>query len=199
MPYEIELMSIGEDSYPLLQESAEALNRIQSEFKFFLTPISKRNAGLSFQRSKYETQDIWQFLRSEQAKGGRRPFIIAFVTKPLQSADWSNLFGSHEASEGLAVVTTHGSTQYVSEEPRYCRYYLARYCLSFVNPNIKSHGDEVRKNCYFHFKHHRPDIRNSMNSGSVCDSCSRQLENLGEGGLHRVTKNSTPCKRCVNS
>lgn len=177
MPYEIELMSVGENIYPLLQESAEALNRIQDEFRFFPTPESKRGPGLGLRFEKYKTQDIWDFLKAEREKGGRRPFIIAFVTKPLGSDEWNNLFGSHQAENGLAVVTTHNSVQYVKEETRYCRYYLTRYAMSFVNPKIRSHGDDARKSCYFHFKQHRPDIRISMDSGSICDPCTKQLEN----------------------
>lgn len=181
MPYDIELMSIGEDIYPLLQESAEALNRIQDQFRFSPTSDSRRGAALGLKLQKYTTEDIWNFLRADKAKGGRRSFIIAFITKPLRSADWENLFGSHEAEEGFAVVTTYNSAQYVKEEARYCRYYLTRYALSFVNPKIKSHGDEARKSCYFHFKKYRPDIRESMDSGTICDPCTKRLENPEEG------------------
>ena len=180
MSYDIELMGLGEDIYPLLQRSADALNRVQSEFKFHLTPVSQRPSGISFQRSEYLTTNIWDFLR-EQKKifGGNRPNILAFVTKPLRSPRTRNLFGSHEASgdERLAVATTFGTGQYVKEESRYCCYYMARYCLSFVNPLIKSHEDDARKDCYFHYKRRKADIRASMDSAKICDSCMAQIEN----------------------
>ncbi|HZI56666.1 MAG TPA: hypothetical protein VFF39_07810 [Verrucomicrobiae bacterium] len=76
--------------------------------------------------------------------GGNRPFIIAFVNAPLQSSELSNIFGSHEAAQGLAVVTLHSSTQYVREAKRYCSYYLTRYALSFANPLVRAHDDPAR-------------------------------------------------------
>jgi predicted acylesterase/phospholipase RssA len=188
MGYDIELMSIGEDIYPLLQRSAAALNGVQSEFRFHLTPASQRQPGILFQRSSYKTTDIWAFLRGQKAKfGGHRPYIIAFITKPLQSSELANIFGSHEAKEGHAVVTTFAAAQYVKEETRYVSYYLTRYSLSFVNPSIKSHDDE-RKNCYFHRKIYKPDIRASMDTGYICDQCLARLDDPPDSdGAHRLS------------
>ena len=139
MGYDIELISIGADIYPLLQRSASALNGVQSEFRFHLTTSTQRQEGVSFERSSYATSQIWTFLRDQKKKfGGNRPYIIAFVTKPLQSSQLGNIFGSHEAVEGLAVVTMFGAGQYVKEESRYCCYYLTRYSMSFINPSIRS-------------------------------------------------------------
>ena len=189
MGYDIELMSIGEDIYPLLQRSAAGLNGVQGEFRFHLTSPPQRQAGISFQRSSYLTADIWSFLRDQKTKfGGNRPYIIAFVTKPLQSAELANIFGSHEAKEGLAVVTTFGAGQYVKEESRYCSYYLTRYSLSFVNPSIKAHDDDDRKNCYFHRKIYKPEIRASMDTGNICDQCLARLDDPPtEDGAHRLS------------
>src|SRR5215472_5510445 len=107
MSYSIELISIGEDIYPLLERSAGALNGVQNEFRFHLPSLRQRQSGISFQRSQYATSEIWAFLRDQKKRfGGNRPYIIAFVTKPLRSAELANIFGSHEAAEGLAVVTT---------------------------------------------------------------------------------------------
>jgi len=145
MPYNIELMSIGEDTYSLLERSAAALNGVQNEFRFRLTSASQRQSGVGFQRSQYTTSEIWTFLRDHRKKfGGNRPFIIAFVTRQLKSSRLQNIFGSHEGAEGLAVVTTFGAGQYVKEEARYRCYYLARYSLSFVNPLIKAHCTAAR-------------------------------------------------------
>jgi len=183
MPYHIELMSLGEDIYPLLERSAAELNRVQTQFSFFLTPSSQRQSGIEFQLQEYATSDIWTFLRNQKNRfGGRRPYIIGFITKPLRSSRLQNLFGSHRADEGLAVVTMFNAGQYVKEEARYCRYYLVRYSLSFVNPLIKAHSDDARKDCYFHLKINRPDIRASMDSGLLCPDCTKQLDNPPEGG-----------------
>jgi predicted acylesterase/phospholipase RssA len=189
MSYDIEVMAVGEDIYPLLQRSTAALNGIQDEFRFHLTSVSQRQSGLSFQRSSYTTSEIWTFLRDQRdVYGGNRPYIIAFVTRPLQSSKLGNIFGSHEAGEGLAVVTTYGTGQYVKEEARYCSYYLTRYSLSFVNPHIRSHNDVERKKCYFHKKIFKPDIRASMDAGWLCDECMKQLDTPPSDGIvHRLS------------
>ena len=183
MPYDIELMSVGVDFYPILAASAALLNGIQQEFRFRLTTQAQRQPALSFVRSEYKTADIWGFLRDQRTRfGGNRPYIIAFVNVPLRSSQLGNLFGSHEGGEGLAVVTLHTSTQYVKEARRYCCYYLTRYCLSFVNPLIKAHNDPARKNCYFHQKIYKPDIRASMDSGWICNEDQDKLDHPPPGG-----------------
>jgi predicted acylesterase/phospholipase RssA len=188
MAYVIELMSIGEDLYPLLESSAKRLNGVQREFEFRLTTEAQRSIGLTFKRATYLTTDIWAFL-NEQKKtfGGNRPYIIAFINARLKSSELGNIFGSHEAKKyGLAVVTVHDSGQYVKEEKRYCSYYMVRYALSFVNPSIKSHNDPTRASCYFHKKLYKPDIRLSMDTGEICDECAHKLDNPPVDGVSKV-------------
>lgn len=190
MGYDIELMSIGDDLYPMLNDSAALLNAVQEEFRFSLTAPAQREEGLSFHRANYLTSDIWTFLRGHRKKfGGNRPYIIAFVNAPLESVKLGNLFGSHEATEGLAVVTVHTCTQYVKEARRYCCYYLTRYSLSFANPLIKSHDDPARANCYFHKKMYKPDILASMDTGDICDECRDQLDNPPPDGAAKHLSN----------
>jgi len=110
MAYEIELMSLGKDSYPLLKASANQLNGVQNEFRFRVTSDGQRAAGLAFVRNKYRTSDIWAFLNNHRSStGGNRPYIIAFGIAPLESDELGNLFGSHQAKNGLAAVTLHDS------------------------------------------------------------------------------------------
>ncbi|WP_038973294.1 patatin-like phospholipase family protein [Bradyrhizobium genomosp. III] len=190
MPYVIELMAIGEDVYPLLDRAAAALNGVQKQFDFRLTPITLQSDGLGFVRASYLTTDVWSFLREQRQRvGGHRPYIISFVTKPLRSPKFANLFGSHEGGEGLAVVTASHAEQYVKEIVRYYCYYLARYALTFVNPHIRSHEDEARKACYFHFKRRKQDIRISMDAGELCDECRARLDNpwVGDVSAHRLS------------
>lgn len=195
MPYNIELMSIGEDVYPLLERAKDALNGIQGEFRFSLTSAAQRQAAIAFQRSKYTTAEIWNFLKDHKARfGGHRPYIIGFVTKPLQSSELRNIFGSHEAADGLAVVTTNNAGQYVKEETRYCCYYLVRYSLSFINPKLRAHNDPELTNCYFHQKIYKPEIRVSMDAGYICDRCRQQLENPASGG-HKISDDENEALR----
>jgi len=180
MPYDIELMSVGEDLYPTLQAAASSLNGVQHEFSFRLT--SQRQSGLALRRSDYTTAQIWAFLRDQRDKfGGNRPYIIAFINAPLKSSELQNIFGSHEAAEGLAVVTLHSHQHYVKETERFCSYYMVRYAMSFVNPFIKAHNDATRRRCYFHKKLYKPEILESMDSGEVCDECQEKLDQ-GTGG-----------------
>jgi predicted acylesterase/phospholipase RssA len=177
MPYNIELMAIGEDIYSELNRAAAALNGVQDQFRFYPSQGAQSAEGIDFKRDTYVTAEIWTFLREQRRRvGGYRPYIMAFVTRPLQSANYTNLFGSHEGEEGLAVVTTHNAAQYVKEITRYCCYYLVRYALSFINPHIQAHEDEARKKCYFHFKRRKLEIRESMDSGDICDKCRARLD-----------------------
>ena len=181
MAYDIELMCVGEDLYPTLEASAASLNAVQQEFRFRLT--SQREPGLGLKRADYTNAQIWEFLRGQREKyGGNRQYIIAFVNAPLRSAALSNIFGSHEANEGLAVVTLHAHHQYVKETERFCSYYMVRYAMSFVNSHIKAHNDEVRRGCYFNKKLYKPEIKESMDSGEVCDECQDKLDKA-TGGL----------------
>ena len=118
MPYNIEIMSLGEDLYPLLDRAANGLNGIQDQFRFEVTHPAQRAPGLSFHRKQYLSTDIWQFLNEQRSVGAPRPFIIAFMTQPLSSPRTSNLFGSHLGEFGLAAVTMSGAAQYVKEDER---------------------------------------------------------------------------------
>lgn len=188
MPYNIEIMCLGEDIYPLLSRAATGLNGIQDQFRFEVTPPDLRAPGLGFLRTEYLTTDIWEFLERQRGEGAPRPFIIAFVTQPLRSARMSNLFGSQHGEAGLAVVTTSDAAQYVKDDERYCQYYMVRYALSFVNWLIKAHEDDARKDCYFHFKRNKSEILHSMNSARICDQCMAVLDNPPAGSkVHRLT------------
>lgn len=180
MAYEIEMLSVGDDLYSTLEAAAKSLNAVQSQFRF--SSAANRTSGIGFKRSSYLTKELWDFLRAERTQsGGRRPFIIAFVNAPLASERLSNLFGSHEGADGLAIVTLHSHQQYVKETERFCAYYLVRYAMSFVNPHIKAHFEPERSACYFHMKMYKPEISESMNSGELCDACRTKLD-TAEGG-----------------
>lgn len=189
MPYHIEIMSLGEDLYSLLERAAASLNGIQDRFRFEMTQPSQRAPGLALSRNAYLTTDVYDFLQAQRAAGGApRPFIIAFLTKPLSSPRIGNLFGSHRGEEGMAIVTTAGTAQYVKEDERYCRYYMVRYALSFVNWTIKAHHDEARKDCYFNFKGDKREIIRALDTGHICDPCMAQLDNPPVGStVHRLT------------
>lgn len=177
MPFLIEVLCLGQDRYASIEAPARDLNAIQREFVFLLTSPELRPKGLTFQRAQYNTQDVFQFLRDfrKEAKGDH-PYLIAFLDAPLESDKLRHLFGSHEATEGLAVVTLYDSTQFVSETRRYILYYLVRYALSFLAPAIQAHTAPDRTSCFFHKKLRKLEILDSLNKGEVCDECRKALE-----------------------
>jgi predicted acylesterase/phospholipase RssA len=177
MSYDIEIMSIGEDHYDLLEKSAARLNSIQNQFKFSTTSKNQRLDAIEFSHREYKTDQIWDFLKKHKERfGGRRPYLIAFINAPLSSSRMSNLFASR-TDNGLVVVTLQDTGLYVKEKSRYCSYYMVRYAMSFVNQSLSSHDDTERANCYFHKKIAKQEIRLSMDSGDLCDICRDRLLN----------------------
>jgi predicted acylesterase/phospholipase RssA len=173
----IEVISIGADLYSDISAAIRLLNGIQSEFRFITIPETNRLEGLTFQRDRYATKDIWAFMQAYRTKaGGQHPLILGFLDRPLSSDTLANLFGSLNAQDGFAVATLFGHVQFVSDPKRYIAYYLVRYALSFVKPDLRSHNDPARKDCYFHKKLYKPDIKASMYSGKICDACMAELD-----------------------
>lgn len=173
----VEVMSIGEDLRQPMIGAITLLNAVQAEFRFKPIPADREIEGLTFERNSYVTHELWSFIEAYRAKaGGQHPFILGFLNRPLSSNSLGNLFGSHDAQRGLAVATLHGHVQFVSDPKRYMAYYMVRYALSFITPNLRSHNDPERKDCYFHKKIYKPDIRASMISGNICDLCMAEIE-----------------------
>ncbi|TAZ19523.1 hypothetical protein ELH77_12485 [Rhizobium ruizarguesonis] len=177
MPYDIEVISLGADLYPFIERAIRELNGLQDQFRFRLPLQAQRSQGLTFNRTEYLTTDVWSFLKSQSHLGGKRDHIIAIVDAPLRSPRLSNLFGSHDAADGMAVVSVRDSGHYVKEINRFYCYYLVRYAMSFVNPQIRAHNDPALANCYFHQKIDKRDIRKSMDTGFLCDACRAQFKN----------------------
>ena len=173
----IELISIGVDLYSDISAATRLLNNIQNEFRFTTIPDENLLEGMTFQRDRYATKDVWAFMHAYRTRaGGQHPYILGFTDRPLSSDRLGNLFGSHSAQDGFALATLYDHIQFVSDPKRFMAFYMVRYALSFVNPELRSHNDPVRKDCYFHKKLHKPEIRESMYSGKICDSCMAELE-----------------------
>ena len=67
-------------------------------------------------------------------------------------------------------------TNLFQDRVRFCRYYLVRYALSFLEPTLKSHTDIKNKDCIFHFKQYKHEIKLSLASGHICDNCRNKLQ-----------------------
>jgi hypothetical protein len=133
MPHNIEILSVGENSDAQILEVARILNGVQKEFIFSLPPERQRRAGAPLVESEYRTDILFDFLRQYRLEAkGHRPFLVAVVSGSLRSAKYRGIFGSHEAAEGLAIISLHDHQRYADSFRPFLCYYLIRYSLSFV-------------------------------------------------------------------
>jgi hypothetical protein len=89
-----------------------------------------------------EFLDSMERLRTDNR--GYHPFLIAIVDSHLQGSTYGNLFGSHRAEHGLAIIATSGVPDLIIAGDRmaaYFLYYFARYALSFLAPHHRNHDD----------------------------------------------------------
>jgi len=198
MPFPIEIISLGEDNYESLDVIAKLLNSAQKEFLFNLPPLRLRGVGQSFQRNVFHTVQVYNFLKQYRIQaGGHRPFLIAFVNGPLQSNNLSNIFGSHEAKEGLAVVTLQDQLAYTKSKSAFICYYFIRYALSFLAPELISHPDT--RSCFFDRKINKSDLLKSLGTGSLCDSCRSALQkHFNQEVYHAVVEMVARLKQLVS-
>src|SRR5437879_4039830 len=142
MPYTIEILSVGGDNYSDIRLALNALNASQDEFNYVTPPARLSEEGFPFKRKEYLSTDVFAFLRDYRAKAkGDRRYLIAIVSSALRSTEYRNIFGSHEALEGLAVFTMKDHERFVPSRQAFIRYYLIRYALSFIAPDLETHAD----------------------------------------------------------
>jgi nucleoside phosphorylase len=174
VPFPIEILSIGGDFYAEIDHVIPSLNFGQKEFQFLAASQNHREIGQRYVQHTYKTPQIWELLENyRRAAKGYRPFLIAIVNRPLDSPRYRNLFGSHRAENGLAVITLHDHKLYVESYRPFLCYYLIRYALSFVCPDLKSHKET--RGCFFDFKERKTDLKESLDSGNFCDKCRGAL------------------------
>jgi hypothetical protein len=174
MAYGIELLCLGADLYADLEAVVKSLNSAQGEFIFALAPGRFRFELTREVHTEYVADRLFKrLLQYRSAAKGSRPYLIVFVPGPLRSAKLSNLFGSLRVEDGLAAVSIAGIESFGVRREDYIRYYLIRYAMNFVAPEIKTHR-ETRK-CFFDQKIYRPDLMESLRSGRICDEHLNQL------------------------
>ena len=176
MPNPIEILSIKPELYVNIQRACELLNKVQSDFHFYIPSETLREKLYIQKREKYLSTDIWQWLDNykNEAKG-HRPFIIVVVDGFLSSPALNNLFGSSSAEKGYAVFTIFNLPTFINDITRYCRYYFVRYAIGFIEPDLKSHDDPDRKKCLFHKKMNKTELEFSLNEGYLCEKCKDVL------------------------
>ncbi len=177
MPYQIEVLTINSELLKGVQSACESLNKVQDEFEFYVPKDNLRSKLYAFHRSEYKADEVFQWIAKyrEEAKGSR-PRIILIVDGPLSSNQGGNLFGTINKERTTAIFTVNDFSQFVNDRVRFCRYYLTRYAVNFVAPELKSHELSTDKDCIFHFKRHKKEIALSLDSGRICDQCRNILQ-----------------------
>lgn len=172
MSYPIEILTTDPLLIADLEKIIQPLNKVQQEFKFEIAKPHIMVQALAFQLEAYTCKQVRQWLENYRvANGGNRPFLLLVINKPL-SGEMGNLYGSHDAENGMAWFTTEifnrDRNQFLFDKIRFCRYYFVRYIISFVNPDITSHPTA---NCMFDKKIDKKDLLLSLNTGNICDPC----------------------------
>jgi len=166
-------VNFGKPSFTVHESVTGELNRLQNDIVFTLPRKEYRNWAAPLDREAYTTNFVWGKLEEyrKQTKGFH-PFIVAIVHGALRSAELSNLFGSHDAERGFAVVTTKDWDEHFAPPSVsvFLSYYLVRYTLSFICPAVKTH--EATRGCFFDKKLNKSDIKVSMAAGKICDECA---------------------------
>jgi nucleoside phosphorylase len=170
MPWNIEIISVGGKFDDHIAEAKQLLNGVQDEFRFSLAPMRLRGYGVNFVQSEYHTHEVFKILKKYQDHAkGMRPYLIAVLDTELSGVKYNNLFGSHEAEEGLAVITLRDHRVFTESARLYLCYYFIRYALSFVCPELKNHEDT--RDCFFDRKSKKRDLQYSLKSGKLCKKC----------------------------
>ncbi len=176
MSYQIEVLAIKAGLYESIQTACSSLNKVQNDFEFKIPSDVLRSKLFIEHREKYNANDAFAWLKTYRAEAkGNRQFSILVVDGPLSSDKWENIFGSFSRQDNLAVFTMHDFDHFVNDVTRFCRYYLVRYAINFLQPKLQSHNLTERKNCIFHFKQDKHEIKLSLDSGHICEPCLDML------------------------
>ena len=170
--YPIEVVNFGRPGFDAHVTVIEELNRVQKDLLFRLPPERCQSWAAPYDFDSLSTDRVWEILaRYRRECRGFHPFVIALAHGELASSKYGNLFGSHRASDGLAAFTTNDWNEVFAPPPieAFIAYYLVRYAISFISPDIKNHDDT--RDCFFDRKLEKDAIKLSMQSGKICDPC----------------------------
>lgn len=180
MSYPIEILATSRAEIAGISSAIESLNKVQNEFRFSMPVERLQEEAYSFVRENYQSDEVADWLDEYRTRNrGYRPYLIIILSGTLNG----NHFGGHVARHGFAFFTLDSHHQFVIDKIRFIRYYLTRYALSFVNPDIKNH--ETR-DCMFDAKSFKEEIQLSLQSGRVCDDCRKKLEVGGPEVINAV-------------
>lgn len=173
----IEVVRVGDVSVGDVTAALALANSIQREFLFLEVPDHQAVRLRMHAFTHVQVSELLDTLESFRRDiRGYHPFLIAIIDAHLEGTKYRNLFGSRRAEKGIAVVTVANVPDVIIPRDRivaYFIYYLARYALSFVAPNHKTHEDS--RDCVFDRKVDKRDIVKSMRARALCNDCRRNL------------------------
>lgn len=177
MAFSIEIITTEEDLISQIELAIQPLNTVQKDFSYRLPSEALLKKSYYFKRDEYTLPEVFGWLREFRIDArGHRPFII-LITKARLSGQKTNLYGAHKGEEGLAVFTMdvfdEEYKQFLFDKVRFIRYFIVRYSLSFVAPEIKTHKSN---GCMFDEKTDRTDIKDSLKTGRLCSQCEKALK-----------------------
>ncbi|PHN04343.1 hypothetical protein [Flavilitoribacter nigricans] len=171
MAYVIEVIALGQNQYPYIETVINLLNKSQEEFIYRLPPERLLKNGLSFSLSRYKKEDVYEWLEKyRQAAKGNRRFVIAILKGEIDN----NFFGGSKAKLGLAYFSTNKKNLFNKSPYAYIAYFIIRYSLKFVSPEVKNHEDT--RGCFYDYMGYKPDIGESLKSLRLCDECSLKIQ-----------------------
>ena len=198
MPIEI-INLLADGTNTLMLAVAEATS-IQDEFEFSFLESSLADEMHLYIRSDTHTRTFFDAVLSKKLEWrGYHPFLIAFVSCPIHSEKWKNIFSSRQTENGLAIVTNSNVENQIIPRDKMVAYYLyelAIHSLAFIVPTKPNHKD--RRNCIFDFKEVKSDILCSMKQGALCDQCKQwYLDNGNLLSMRQLNAIDTLLGRCA--
>lgn len=175
----IDIVNFNNDFNFEIETAVTVSNGIQSEFIF---GKSSPDVSRKFQLLNFDEINTDEFMPKaisiKESLKGFFPHLIFFTASPLSSAEWSNLYASHESEKGISIVTTANVPDIILPKNKmasFFMYYLARVTLRFIIVDQYNHKIPSPNGCLFDFMEHKKDLLKSMRPNAICDSCRREI------------------------
>jgi hypothetical protein len=121
----IEVVEIGDIDAEKITAALELANACQKEFEFVrLSPQQAAILNMHAYRRVQVDALLDQMENLRITIRGFHPFLIAVVDSHLDGSKYSNLFGSHRASKGLAITTIADVPDVIIPRDRMVAYFL---------------------------------------------------------------------------
>jgi predicted nucleotide-binding protein len=172
--YPVEILNFGNPEFKTHEMIIEELNQLQGDVLYGVPRPPYRNWAAPFERDAYSEGFVYEKIEEYRKHcKGFHPFVIALVHGALNSDKGKELFGSHEAERGVAVVTSK-DWEAPPSISAFLTYHFVRYTLSFVCPDAKTH--DAIGGCLFDRKLTKDALKPALYSARICSQCRSLYE-----------------------